>query len=75
LLGAKITGYALAPPTSPGNFQLCNVRDLLFNHYEADIRSPGVLRAALAEAAPEVISHLAAQSLVREGYAHPLPGH
>ena len=70
-LGAKVTGYALAPPTSPSNFAASGVRDLLAAHHEADLRDGASLQAALQAAAPEVVFHLAAQPLVRESYADP----
>ena len=37
-LGARVTGYSLAPPTEPSNFAVSGVRDLLAAHYEADLR-------------------------------------
>ncbi len=67
-LGAKVTGYALAPPTQPDNFSASGVRDLLWKHHEADIRDAAVLNEALGSACPDVVFHLAAQSLVRESY-------
>ena len=70
-LGARVTGYALAPPTSPSNFKTSGVRDLLAAHHEADLRDAARLQMALQAAAPEVVFHLAAQPLVRESYANP----
>lgn len=70
-LGAKVTGYALAPPTSPSNFAASGVRDLLAAHHEADLRDNASLHAALEAAAPEVVFHLAAQPIVRESYVNP----
>ena len=70
-LGAKVTGYSLAPPTQPNNFTVSGVRERLAGHHEGDIRDMDLLQSALAEAAPEVVFHLAAQSLVRESYARP----
>ena len=46
-LGARVTGYALAPPTSPSNFAVSGVRDLLAGHHEADLRDGASLQAAL----------------------------
>ena len=43
----------------------------LTGHHEGDIRDVARLQSGLAEAAPEVVFHLAAQSLVRESYARP----
>jgi CDP-glucose 4,6-dehydratase len=70
-LGARVTGYALAPPTEPNNFTVTGVRDLLSGHHEADVRDAATLHAAMLKAEPDVILHLAAQSIVKEGYASP----
>lgn len=70
-LGAKVSGYALAPPTQPNNFTVSQVADLLEGHWEADIRDAQRLNRAVQEADPEVVFHLAAQPLVRAGYAMP----
>lgn len=70
-LGARVTGYSLAPPTTPSNFEVSAVRDVLAEHYEDDIRNIDALRAALRSARPEIVLHLAAQSLVRQGYSAP----
>jgi len=70
-LGAKVTGYALPPPTDPSNFAASGVRDLLACHHEADIRDVDRLGDALRQADPDVVFHLAAQPLVRESYRIP----
>jgi CDP-glucose 4,6-dehydratase len=70
-LGAKVTGYALAPPTQPSNFEASEVRDFLTGHHEADVRNPAALAEALDRAQPDVVFHLAAQALVRESYQSP----
>ncbi len=69
-LGAEVTGYALAPPTTPNHFSLLNLS--LAQHHVADINQFEELRAALVAAAPDIVFHLAAQSLVRESYRQPL---
>ena len=70
-LGANVTGYALAPPTQPnlfGQTQLANsVRSVC-----ADIRDFSRLTAVIAECRPDVIIHMAAQSVVRRGYEDPI---
>src|SRR3954451_10307302 len=71
-LGAKVTGYSLAPPTSPNHFELCRVGELLADHHLADIRDTDALRSAIDAARPDVILHLAAQSVVRRVYREPL---
>jgi CDP-glucose 4,6-dehydratase len=70
-LGAQVTGYALAPPTEPSLFELAKVADRLTSVI-ADVRDARRLEATLQRARPEVVFHLAAQSLVREGYANPV---
>lgn len=70
-LGAKVTGYALSPPTQPNNFSASAVSPLLTGHYNADIRDANALNAAVADAEPDVVFHLAAQALVRESYLTP----
>lgn len=69
-LGAKVAGYALAPPTEPSLHRICRLDDLVPSSV-ADIRDAERLRRAMAETSPEVVFHLAAQSLVRESYRRP----
>lgn len=71
-LGAELYGYSLAPPTSPNLFTVANVSELLVQNLLADIRDAATLKQAVADAAPNVIFHLAAQSLVGPSYVAPL---
>jgi CDP-glucose 4,6-dehydratase len=70
-LGAHVTGYALPPPTTPSNFVVSRVQELVDSHHEADIRDGARLGGAVNAADPDVVFHLAAQPVVRESYAHP----
>jgi CDP-glucose 4,6-dehydratase len=70
-LGAEVTGYALAPATTPNLFELAQVANGMVSHI-ADIRDSSRLACALASAKPEIVFHLAAQPLVRESYRNPL---
>lgn len=70
--GAEVHGFALDPPTSPSNFELSRVRDLLRSDVRADVRDPAAVAAALDAADPHVVLHLAAQPLVRESYVSPV---
>lgn len=72
LLGAKVTGYALKPPTSPNLFTLARVGKLLERSIIADIRDLDRLKLELKRARPEIIFHLAAQPIVRESYKAPV---
>ncbi|MBP1962748.1 CDP-glucose 4,6-dehydratase [Paenibacillus aceris] len=70
-MGANVTGYSLQPPTEPSLFELCRM-DEIVTSYTADIRNMAALSAALKEAAPDIIFHLAAQPLVRASYLNPI---
>ena len=65
-LGAKVVGYALDPPTSPSLYEQADVASVLHSII-GDIRDLPRLSAAIAEFEPEVVLHLAAQSVVRHG--------
>jgi CDP-glucose 4,6-dehydratase len=69
MLGATVIGYSLPPPTQPNHFNLLGLRgESLIN----DIRDRAQLAHAVKECSPEVVFHLAAQSLVRYSYDHPV---
>jgi len=69
LLGAKVTGYALAPHTEPNMFDLVGVKS---GSHVGDIRDEGRVRDALTASDPQLVIHMAAQALVRESYRDPL---
>ena len=70
-LGAEVTGYALAPNTRPSLYELARVGEGITSHI-ADIRDLPTLRAALQQAQPDIVIHMAAQPLVRESYRNPV---
>lgn len=70
-LGAEVTGYALDPPTEPSLFALAQV-GLGMTDQRGDVRNAATLAAALHQAHPEIVLHLAAQPLVRASYADPV---
>lgn len=70
-LGAEVTGYALPPPTTPNLYDLAQV-GLQLRNVEGDVRDLPALTAAITEARPEIVFHLAAQSLVRLSYDDPV---
>lgn len=72
LLGAKVVGYATAPPTAPSLFELSNVEPLLVKSVIADIRDLELLKKEMAAFAPDIVIHLAAQPLVRDSYLVPV---
>ncbi|HYA19522.1 MAG TPA: GDP-mannose 4,6-dehydratase, partial [Burkholderiales bacterium] len=66
-LGARVTGYALEPPTKPSLFELAGVARSM-ESIMGDIRDLPALMTALKRAKPQLVIHMAAQSLVRESY-------
>lgn len=71
LLGAKITGYALHPPTTPSLYELCRI-DSLVHSIMGDVRSKDRLQEAIIKTRPEIVIHMAAQPLVRSSYQSPV---
>jgi CDP-glucose 4,6-dehydratase len=70
-LGANVTGYALDPPTQPNMFEQTGVAGSI-RSIQGDVRDYPRLKNALAECKPEVVIHMAAQSVVRRGYEDPI---
>lgn len=71
MAGADVVGVALEPPTTPSLFQLCG----LSKHMESmkgDVRDLNSLKSIFSEKKPEIVIHMAAQPLVREGYKVPV---
>jgi CDP-glucose 4,6-dehydratase len=71
-MGAHVHGFALKPPTSPSFFDVCGIEARLASHQISDVRDRAALSSAIGEARPEIIFHLAAQSLVLLGYESPV---
>ena len=69
-MGAHVTGYALNPPTEPSLFEQAKVGAYI-RSIHGDVRDFARLKSALAECDPEVVIHMAAQSVVRYGYEEP----
>jgi CDP-glucose 4,6-dehydratase len=70
-MGARVTGFALPPPTSPSLFEAAGIGGLI-EHIEGDVRDLAAVQAAIERARPEVVFHLAAQPLVRLSYREPV---
>ncbi len=70
-LGARVTGYALAPPTEPNMFTACALEQRITSQI-ADVRDAVALTDAVSAARPDIVIHMAAQPLVRYSYAHPV---
>ena len=70
-LGAEVLGYALAPETEPNLFGLARVGDGM-ESVIANVQDGEALKAAVRRFRPEVVLHLAAQSVVRRSYEEPV---
>ena len=71
LLGARVIGYALPPPTEPSLCQLSHLEEGI-THINGDIRDLSKVREVCQRHRPDIVFHLAAQSLVRYSYEHPV---
>ncbi|RED32773.1 CDP-glucose 4,6-dehydratase [Brevibacillus brevis] len=69
-LGAKVTGYALSPPTNPSIFECAQISSLVDSIID-DVRSKESVQKAINQANPDIIIHMAAQPLVRLSYQYP----
>jgi CDP-glucose 4,6-dehydratase len=70
-LGAKVKGYALNPPTSPSLFNEAQV-GLIVDSQIGDIRDQDALHESMTVFNPDILIHMAAQSLVRYSYNVPI---
>ncbi|KPJ92212.1 MAG: CDP-glucose 4,6-dehydratase, partial [Gammaproteobacteria bacterium SG8_11] len=70
-LGAQVTGFALAPPTQPNLFELAGVSGRI-SSIVGDVRDLELLRKTISDTQPEIVIHMAAQSLVRLSYDEPV---
>ena len=71
MAGARVTGFALPPAEGPNLYDLANIAEKVDSRL-GDIRDLATLRAAFDAAQPELVFHLAAQPIVREGYRDPV---
>lgn len=70
-LGAKLAGYALAPATEPSLFELARVGQTM-DSCIGNVQDLDALRRTVERFRPEIVFHLAAQSVVRRSYAEPV---
>ncbi len=69
-LGARVNGLSLSPE-KPSLFIAAGVSAFSCNHYD-DIRELKAVMSVMEQAQPEIVFHLAAQSLVRRSYREPI---
>ena len=70
-LSAQVVGYSLPAPTDPSLFDAAKVAPGM-ESINGDVRDYKKLREALEAHQPDIVFHLAAQSVVRESYEQPI---
>ncbi|NJR64304.1 MAG: CDP-glucose 4,6-dehydratase [Leptolyngbyaceae cyanobacterium CRU_2_3] len=70
-MGVKLLGYALHPPTNPSLFEVAHVTEGMTSVI-GDITDYEHLRQVIADFRPEIVIHMAAQSVVRTSYLDPV---
>ncbi|MDC1318146.1 CDP-glucose 4,6-dehydratase [Candidatus Thioglobus sp.] len=70
-LGAEVKGYSLNPPTSPSLFNEAKI-DSIIESCVGDIRDQDTLYKSMVSFNPDILIHMAAQSLVRYSYDEPI---
>ncbi len=70
-LGAEIVGYSLDPPSDPNLFDVAGVSKCAKSIY-GDVRDLDQLKTVMFEFNPDIVIHMAAQSLVRRSYQEPV---
>ncbi|MGI8557464.1 MAG: CDP-glucose 4,6-dehydratase [Solirubrobacteraceae bacterium] len=71
-LGASVVGFSLPGEVSaPSLFQLARVGEALRGEVRGDVRDTDAVQQAFELAEPEIVIHMAAQSLVRPSFASP----
>ena len=71
MCGAKLTGYALNPPTDTNIFDILGLKAEM-NSVIGDIRDLEHLKKVFDEVEPEYVIHMAAQPIVRDSYERPV---
>ena len=66
-LGADVVGFSLPPLTEPNNYDRCNLNERITSII-GDLRKFDCTSKVIAEQKPEIIFHLAAQTIVRLSY-------
>lgn len=70
-MGANLSGYSIGLPTEPCLFDAADVGRGM-NSVMEDIRDINALQSCFDKNAPEIVIHMAAQSLVRPSYTDPI---
>jgi CDP-glucose 4,6-dehydratase len=69
-LGAHVTGISDRVPTDPALYEIARISEDI-DDLRVDVRDYPALANAISRARPEIVIHMAAQSLVRPSFQHP----
>ncbi len=69
--GADVVGYSSCSTTETRLFDLCGIASQI-THVKGDVRDLERLLEVFAEHQPEIVIHMAARSIVRDGYRDPV---
>ena len=69
--GVNTVGYSLPPPTKPSLFEIANISEGMVS-IKGDVRDLDHIKTVITEYTPEIVIHMAAQSLVRYSYSNPI---
>ena len=70
-MGANVIGYSLEPPYAKSLFEITGLKEKITD-IRSDVRDYKKLGSVFTKYKPEIVFHLAAQSLVRKSYDMPL---
>ena len=70
-LNVDLVGFSNSVPTKPSLFELAGTKEKITS-ITGDIRDPAQIRDAIKKHNPDIIIHMAAQSLVLKSYEYPL---
>ncbi len=70
-MGADVCGYSLDVPSNPALFEAAHVADGMTS-IQGDLRDFALLKKSLQAFQPEIVVHMAAQSLVRRSFIDPV---
>ncbi len=70
-LAAEVTGIALKPASQPNLFEKADIANNMHS-YTVDIRELSAVKQSFLKIQPDIVIHMAAQSLVRYSYENPV---
>ncbi len=72
LLGSKVYGISKDIPSKPSHFALINLRKKIFESSIINLNKKNKIKKIFKQFKPDIVFHLAAQSLVSRSYSNPL---